>query len=188
MEQDEVLRFTTSALKRLGVPYALVGSFASGVWGESRFTQDIDIVIELDSKQVDDLCEAFPEDGFYVSRPSIEAAVAQHRPFNIIHPTSGNKIDFFVLGDASWAKAQIERSRSLELFPNCLVQVASPEDVILGKLIDYREGGSEKHLRDIASILRISAEHIDSEYIAEHASQLQVIDIWQQILDTLQSS
>jgi predicted nucleotidyltransferase len=42
-------------LDQLGIPYALVGSFASGVWGESRFTQDIDILVDLKPAQVEPL-------------------------------------------------------------------------------------------------------------------------------------
>ncbi|MCX5896295.1 MAG: hypothetical protein NTZ51_10755 [Proteobacteria bacterium] len=38
---------------------------------------------------------------------------------------------------------------------------APVEYVILRKLEYYREGGSDKHLRDISSILSVSAEQID---------------------------
>jgi hypothetical protein len=47
VDQPELLKFTIQTLERLKIPYAIVGSFASGVWGESRFTQDIDILIDL---------------------------------------------------------------------------------------------------------------------------------------------
>jgi hypothetical protein len=47
VDQPELLKFAIQALERLEIPYAIVGSFASGVWGESRFTQDIDILVEL---------------------------------------------------------------------------------------------------------------------------------------------
>jgi hypothetical protein len=35
-----------------------------------------------------------------------------------------------------------------------------------GKLIYYREGGSERHLRDIAGILKLSSAMIDCNYLA----------------------
>jgi len=41
--------------------------------------------------------------------------------------------------------------------------------VILGKMAYYREGGSEKHLRDIAGILKVSGD------AAEQSS-----DMWEQ--------
>ncbi len=44
MEQIDLLRHAVEALERMSVPYVVVGSFASIACGESRFTQDIDIV------------------------------------------------------------------------------------------------------------------------------------------------
>jgi hypothetical protein len=55
---------------------------------------------------------------------------------------------------------------------------ASPEDVIIKKMEYYREGRSEKHIRDILGILRVSAGRIDFEYISSWARQLGLDDIW----------
>jgi hypothetical protein len=44
-------------------------------------------------------------------------------------------------------------ARMVEISPGIRVHFVAPEDVILGKLIYYNEGGSDKHLRDIAGIL-----------------------------------
>jgi hypothetical protein len=50
--------------------------------------------------------------------------------------------------------------------------------VILKKLEYYREGGSEKHLRDIAGILKISGEQLDLDYLTEWSSRLGLADLW----------
>ena len=47
MEQIELIRDAVEVLDRLAVPYALVGSWGSGIYGEPRFTRDIDIVLDL---------------------------------------------------------------------------------------------------------------------------------------------
>jgi hypothetical protein len=39
VEQSDVLRLVVETLDRLQITYAIVGSFASGAWGESRFIQ-----------------------------------------------------------------------------------------------------------------------------------------------------
>jgi hypothetical protein len=62
---------------------------------------------------------------------------------------------------------------------------ASPEDVIIKKMQYYREGGSEKHLRDIAGILKISGDKVDKNYIARWATLFGVDTIWQAILEEL---
>jgi hypothetical protein len=57
-----------------------------------------------------------------------------------------------------------------------------PEDLILKKMDAYREGRSEKHLRDIASILKVSAERIDRGYITEWSNKLRLSDTWNAIV------
>ncbi len=185
MEQDELLHYAIQTLERIKVSYALVGSFASSIWGESRHTQDIDFVVDLQPQHVELLCQAFPTPDFYISQSAVSEAVQLRRPFNVIHPESANKIDFMVLPDVAWARAQIERRRQVELTPNCHGYVAAPEDVILGKLVYYQEGGSEKHLRDIGGILSISGEAVDRDYVKEHAALLGVQEIWQAILEEI---
>jgi len=59
---------------------------------------------------------------------------------------------------------------------------ASPEDVIVKKLQFFQEGGSDKHLRDIASVLRVSTADIDRDYVAEWADRLGLREIWNQIV------
>ena len=66
MNQGDLLTFTVEVLERLGITYMVVGSFASGAYGEPRLTQDIDIVIAPGSGQVERLCAAFPSNEFYV--------------------------------------------------------------------------------------------------------------------------
>jgi hypothetical protein len=181
VEQTDLLRYAVLALERLSIPYAIVGSFASGVWGESRFTQDIDILIEIDHARLLALCAAFPDGEFYVSEVAAREAVTRQGQFNVIHPASGNKIDFMIAGD-SRAKTQIARRKYIALFSDLNGAVAAPEDVILGKLIYYEEGRSDKHLRDIAGILKLRGDSIDREYLSNAADQLGLANMWRSIL------
>lgn len=57
-------------------------------------------------------------------------------------------------------------------------QFAAPEDVILMKLKYYEEGGSEKHLRDIRSVLTVQGDKIDRPYITAWAKRLGVREEW----------
>jgi hypothetical protein len=179
VDQSDLLKYAAEQLQRLGIQYAVVGSFASGVWGESRFTQDIDIIVDLRQAHVPLLCTAFPSPEFYVSSAAASEAVANGSQFNVINPSSGNKIDFMIAGPKSWVVAQLDRCKSVPVFPDVNVKVAAPEDVILGKLIYYGEGGSEKHLRDIIGILKNSDILIDHEYISAHAAKLGMLEMWE---------
>ncbi len=160
----------------------IVGSFASGAYGEPRFTRDVDIVVDLRSDQVAPLCAAFPSPDFYVSLPAAADAVRRRGQFNLIHPASGQKVDFLVARQDAWGHSQMSRRQRVQIFPDLTGFVASREDVIVGKLLYYAEGGSEKHLRDITGILKTSPGLVDENYVSSWATQLQVSDAWQAVL------
>ncbi len=61
----------------------------------------------------------------------------------------------------------------------CEVRFASPEYVILRKLEYYREGGSEKHLRDIEGILAVSGDLVNVDEIETRAEFLGVRPQWE---------
>ena len=178
MRQIEFLTQALRTLEQLQIPYAVVGSYASTAWGEPRMTRDVDIVIDLPARQVDDLCGSFSEQEYYVSRAAANDAVRHGGQFNVIHPASGNKIDFMVAGQSDWVRRQLRRRRRTEFAPSVSGYFASPEDVILGKLLYYRDGASEKHVRDIRGILKVSGQDLDSDYITSSARQLGVHDLW----------
>jgi hypothetical protein len=59
------------------------------------------------------------------------------------------------------------------------------EDVIVKKMDFFRQGGSEKHLRDIAGILKISGDDLDREYIENWAENMGLETIWRTILHSV---
>jgi hypothetical protein len=58
------------------------------------------------------------------------------------------------------------------------VNVAPPEYVVVRKLEYFREGGSEKHLRDIRSMMSISADQIDRGALEEWITRQGVQSEW----------
>lgn len=182
MEQVDILRYALRVFDSLSVEYMIVGSLASMAYGEPRMTRDIDIVANLGLAHVDALCDAFPPAEYYVSREAVRQAIEGRHQFNIIHPRSGNKIDVMMAHDDVWGKTQLARRKLVTILPDVIAPTAAPEDVILAKMWYYREGEHEKHLRDIASMLRISPELIDRDYIHQWAAQLGLSDIWQAVL------
>lgn len=182
MRQIEILHLAIGALERLGINYVVVGSYASSAWGEPRMTIDVDIVIQIAPSEVESLCNAFPEQDFYLSRAAALEAVQQRSQFNVIHPSTGHKIDFMVPGTGDWPSSQLARRRRIEFEPGISGFVAAPEDVILGKLIYFREGGSEKHRRDIRGIIKVSGGQLDRDYLRSGVAQLGVDDAWKEIV------
>ena len=185
MEQTDILRYAVTRLEELAVPYMVVGSFAGYAYGEPRFTQDIDLVIDLTPIDVPDFIAAFPPPEFYVSEDAVRQAVRDRFQFNILHPASGNKLDMMYPHAGEWGDAQLSRRRRIDIQPGLPGYAASPEDVIVGKLWYYHDGGSEKHLRDIAGILRVSGDAVDRVAVTRWAEQLGYLPIWHAVLDKL---
>ena len=185
MDQSKLLQYLVSTLEALEIPYMISGSQASIYYGEPRFTNDIDMVAEVRLPHVAGLITRFPFPEFYLDEDAIRQAIMQHSQFNIIHPASGLKVDVIIPKATSYDQIQFQRRQRVPLVPGQDAYFARPEDIILYKMIYYREGQSEKHLRDIASMLRISGDDIDREYIGGWASRLKVGEIWQAIFKKL---
>ena len=183
MEQSELLRYLVIALERLGLRYFVTGSIVTIFYGEPRFTNDIDVVVDLQTDNVVEFCRQFPEDAFYVSPTAALDAVRRRSQFNIIHPASGLKVDVIVSAPSEFNRSRFDRARKVRVADDFEASFASPEDAILKKMQFFRDGGSEKHLRDISGVLKTSGEQIDMAYIERWADVLGLRDVWHGLLD-----
>lgn len=185
MDQSELLRFVVAVLERMHVPYLVTGSTATIYYGEPRFTNDIDIVVKLPANRVTEFCHAFPAADFYLDEESVRNAVAASGQFNLIHAAGGLKVDFMVPPETPFERSRFARGVRVHPTQDCEAMFAAPEDVIIKKLEYYAAGGSEKHLRDITGVLRISGERVDRSYIARWAAQLALTPVWEAVLARL---
>ena len=182
MEQDELLRQVVDTLERLDLPYLITGSMATILYGEPRFTNGIDVVVQLPANRIDALVECFPSEEFYLDSERIRQAVAARTQFNILHPASGLKIDIMIPAMDAFDRSRFARATLAHPADDSEATFAAPEDVIIKKMQFYAKGGSEKHLRDITGVLQVSGTEVDRDYVAEWADRLWLRAIWDQIL------
>ena len=185
MELYDLLARVVEVFERIQIPYLVTGSIASMAYGEPRLTNDIDVVAGILEAHIPELLAAFPEEEFYISEEAVRDAVLRRDQFNIIHPASGLKVDVMIRKDTAFDRSRFSRAQIIRPVETYRAAFASPEDVIIKKMEYYREGGSEKHLRDIASMLRISAVDIDKTYVEEWADRLGLIPIWEAVKQRL---
>ena len=185
MDPHELLERIAGILENLHIPYLVTGSVAAMAFGEPRMTNDIDIVAAVGFEHVGGLMAAFPEKEFYISEDAIRDAVQHQTQFNIIHPASGMKIDIIIRKNTRFNDSRFSRIRRIKAGENFETNFAAPEDIILMKMHYYREGGSEKHLRDVSGILKISGPEVNKDYIALWAERLNLMDIWNLILNKI---
>lgn len=178
MEQSELLRFVVSVLERLDLRYFVTGSTVTIFYGEPRFTNDIDIVVDLPEEAVPEFCRQFPGEDFHVSQDAASDAVRRHSQFNIIQPSSGLKVDVIVPQLSEFNRSRFARARRVQAGDGWGAAFSSPEDVILKKMEFFRGGGSDKHLRDITGVLKTSGSEIDRAYIDSWATTLGLAGIW----------
>lgn len=176
MTEPDLIRLFIEPLERLDVSYMVTGGVASVVYGDPRFTRDVDVVMELDPAQLEDFTSAFAGGSFYVPPDQVlqrEVGREEGGHFNLIHRETGLRADIYLAGRDplhAWALARRERI-SVEGFS---IWLAPVEYVILRKLEYYRDSGSDRHLRDVEMMLRISGDAVDPGSLRQWSRRMEI--------------
>lgn len=176
-----------AALDRTETMFLVGGSVASGAHGLARLTNDIDIVVDLTLDRVPALCEALGS-AFYADAGMVSRAVAAGRPFNLIHLATAYKFDFFPVGNEAFGRSELARRRftagSITGLEHIEFPVASPEDIILAKLVWFRKGGgvSDRQWHDILGVIQVQGERLDRAYLNKWAEQLGGSDLLSEVV------
>src|SRR6266849_5546579 len=180
MENLRSLREVLDVFSSLRIPYALGGSMASSVFGIDRYTRDADITVEPFPGLESEFASKYGPD-YYLSVKAVQEAVRDRSSFNIIHTSTGFKVDVFVRKEDGFEKSAMARRASLDLpdLPGQVIFFHSPEDVILFKLRWFRLGNeaSEQQLSDVVGVLKIQGDKLDFNYLETWAKELKVDDL-----------
>ena len=184
MPEPDLIELFVGPLAYEGIRYLVSGSVAAMLYGEPRVTHDIDLVVFLRSTDLAKLPALYPQPEFYVPPQDVmasEVARPQHGCFNIIHVDTALKADFFTANRDefhAWAFRNIKQYAARGV----IINLAPPEYVIVRKLEYFREGGSDKHLRDIRGILSVSGAQINQADLNEWVQRLGVEVEWQKVI------
>jgi hypothetical protein len=144
-------------LEALNAPYAIIGAFAATVYGITRATFDIDIVVDLSEEHILALADRYPPPRYYADPEQMRSSIRLGMMFNIIDTSRGEKADLLpVTMHPEYRQVLARRVRhrieapDLEPFD---AWCAAPEDVIIGKLKAWAQGRSRKHETDIYEML-----------------------------------
>ena len=172
------LRRLVTALDEAGIPYMVAGSFASTYHGEPRTTHDIDVVIAPTLGGLRLLLQALPEDDYYVSEEAAMTALRGRGQFNVIDLETGWKVDLILQKSRPFSLMEMSRRRPGRVL-GLDVMMASAEDTLVTKLEWSKLSGSERQLRDVAGILRVSGPELDTGYIERWVSELGLSELWE---------
>jgi hypothetical protein len=181
MSQEELLAQVAAVLNAAGIPYVVTGSFVTSVYGEPRFTQVADIVVDGSAGLGAKVAAAFPPPRYYAPADDIDMSLRRGITATIIDGETSAKIDLHPKRAGAFEESFFAR--------RCRVTVAGVElsfpsagDAILSKLRWARAtGDGERHLRDARGVYAVQGNALDEGYLREWAARLAVADLLERV-------
>lgn len=163
MQSDEAMIAVVSALDAQHIPYMLVGSFATNVYGVPRSTQDADIVAQLQPGDVTALAQRLGPPFRLDPQMTFETVTATTR-YVLRLDDDPFTIELFLLSDDPHDRERFARRRR-EQIPRGNVFIPTVEDVIISKIRWLRAAGRRKDIEDVENVIAVQGDRIDWEYV-----------------------
>ncbi len=181
-QEPDLLSLFVHPVHHSGLHYLVGGSVAAMHYSEPRLTVDVDVPVVVRREDIPVFSRLFAEPDYYCPPPEIiEIEVAREcgGHFNVIHVPTGLKADFYPsnrhpLFAWAWEHKHVENTEGGKIF------IAPPEYVILWKLMFFREGGGEKHLRDIRRMIEVLGTEAATGFLQQQVADLGLQAQWQQ--------
>ena len=128
MRDPDLITLFAAPLEKAEVRYMITGSIASSIYGEPRNTLGIDMVVLLESFQIEKFPQLFPEEDFYLPPPEVIAIETRREingHFNIIHHDTGLKADIYLSRNHPALPWAIDHTRRIST-QTCEVTLAPP--------------------------------------------------------------
>jgi hypothetical protein len=163
MTGNEAMMSVIEALEASSIPYMLVGSFSSNVYGVERSTQDADFVIELIDQTIGELARRLAP-LIRVDRQLSFETVTMTKRFVANVADSPFQIEFFLLSEDPHDKERFRRRRQVSLAGR-EVWLPTVEDVIITKLRWLLLANRSKDRSDARDVIAVQFERIDWDYV-----------------------
>ncbi len=165
MTDDEAVARMIDTLDELEIPYMLVGSLASGVYGVSGLTKDAVFVLELEGRRVREIATSLGEE-FQLDPQVLFETVTGTTRYVIEVPSIPFRIDCFRLSPDDHDQQRFKRRKHgrLDQFQR-MVYLPTVEDVIVTKLRWSLAAARGKDADDIAHVIAVQGDAIDWDYV-----------------------
>ena len=164
------LRDITAVMESLSLSYAVIGGVAVRAYGIPRPTYDLDFTIAISRQRLVDLFDAVENEGYSVAESYRSGWIDEVGGMPLVKfrcyiQGQGVDIDVFI-AESPFQHELLKRRQRVET-PDGDTWLASPEDIILLKLIAHRG----RDLVDIGDILFTQGE-LDKSYLRHWADLL----------------
>lgn len=161
--ENEATLAIIDALETLGIPYMLVGSLSSNVYGIPRSTHDADFVIECVVEILPRLAAHLGSAYRLDPQMTFETATLTRRHvMNVVGIPF--KIEFFHLSDDPHDQERFKRRRREQMLDR-EINFPTVEDVIITKLRWASILKRSKDTDDVRAILAVQGQNIDWPYV-----------------------
>jgi hypothetical protein len=168
-----------SILQRHGISFHLTGGVSAVLYGEPRMTQDIDIVVDNQSRarELAPFLQSLAGSDFLFDSAAIRGAVAARGMFQLFDLVEALKLDLY---PRELVPGELQRSVTAEIFAGVSLPVVSRADAAVSKLI-WASRGSHKSRRDLRAIFRTSPA-ADQSLIRESATRVNLAPLLDEVL------
>lgn len=147
-----------------GVPWALIGGHAVNAWVEPRATADVDVTCAADPAGLERLRAVLEAAGLRADR--VHGATEPSGPDFLQFVSEGRRL----VVEIQTAKTRLQRDTLQRAVRHGSARVATPEDLLVMKLIAYRT----KDQADLIALVGLPG--LDWPYVEEHARDWSVLE------------
>ncbi len=163
MVGQQLIRHVLDVLEKTEISYVLVGSFAANVYGIVRATQDMDLVVQAESGQINALASALGND--FQRDPQLQFETVTGTTKTVFKEReTGFIIEIFRLSNDPHDQTRFARRRKMEVFGRP-TWILSAEDVLVTKLNWLHRVNRTKDLLDVRNVIAVQGNAIDWPYV-----------------------
>jgi len=152
--QTAGLQELSAFMEAHGIGYAVIGGLAVQIWGEPRFTLDIDVTVIVNMPQEEQFIRTVLS--HFAPRVSNPLEFALEHRVVLIRSASGCNIDL-TLGLPGYEEGMIERAHLIDLESGASVRICTPEDLVVLKAV----AGRAKDWQDIEGIVIRQSDQLE---------------------------
>jgi hypothetical protein len=163
MSGDDATVAVIDALEALEIPYMLVGSLSTNLYGIPRSTKDADFVLQVGPQSLFQLAEHLGGQFRLDPQGSFETVTMTLR--HILRPVGiPFKIELFHLSDDPHDQERFRRRRRVQVW-NREASAPTAEDVIVTKVRWAATARRTKDREDAKEVIAVQGERIDWDYV-----------------------
>ena len=159
-----------SLFQELNITYVLIGAWASSFWGQARGTEDLDFLVLVNKQEFGRLKKKINSSTIFKLDKVWEKENPTIRDTHIRILCNNIHLDIIIPSDMH--DNELLKRRILKKIYNLQMYIASPEDVIIGKI----KIGRPKDFQDALSVFVKNKAILDHNYIDLWAKKLSIFE------------